>query len=795
MSRPSSLCQALLLALLASLGALRAQEAPPDRAAALQKRADDLAKKHKLVEAEKYYLASIEEHKKLVARRPGGSAPALALYRCQNQLARAQAGLWELARAKALLRATISSLEQLGASHPQDRAVRFELARSYRALSACDATADRPVEAVAIQARAIHVLEQLVKEDEPSAEHRKELIEVLISQGSHLMGLARHPESELAFQRAIQLARRFVADAPKASEPAPLLASACNAYALLVRESGRFAQAVALLQETIHIFERQEADHPDRPERWRDLPAVYRNLAQPLKFLNDPAGERAALRAADRLEEKLAKFPASRELVSDEEKVLASLQTLDLERLARQKGELERMLAKAEKDAKQCPEVPGYRWLLARVKVFLALQKLSGGAPETAQPYFREALALLAKLATDFPAIPKYRLAWAQGSNASGMAYLFAGDTAEAEKHLRAAHDGLAKLADAHPRAPKFRTALAEAFITVGMLEASRGKGAEAVKHLKAALAAEKKLADDFPASAEYRRHLAQGHVTLARHLASLGAYAEVEAALREGARLWARTVADFPAHHEFRMYWGDAHTQLGLFLAQHGRAREADEAYLEAIRIHQALVRDVPRDAPGHVALGRDYSYRAARLDDEKRHDDALTCYTRAIACLEAALGLEPGRRDWRFDLQRTFQERGFLYRSLNRTSDYERELQRAGEVAERLEPPLLRLSRANQQLQAGGLAGALKVADELVLDDGLSAGQWYELAELYAKLSAGLEGAEIKERTAGRAVESLGKALERGHKAPAAPAEAPAFRPLAGRGDFKKVVGTQRP
>jgi hypothetical protein len=121
---------------------------------------------------------------------------------------------------------------------------------------------------------------------------------------------------------------------------------------------------------------------------------------------------------------------------------------------------------------------------------------------------------------------------------------------------------------------------------------------------------------------------------------------------------------------------------------------------------------------------------------------------------------------------------------------AEYERDLRRAETVGERLGPALLRLSRARQRAEAGEVARALSDADDLFTDADLADDQWYELAELYAKLSELAEGAGPKERAAARAVEALGKALERGYRAPVPLAEAPSFRALAGRDDFKKVT-----
>jgi tetratricopeptide (TPR) repeat protein len=566
----------------------------------------------------------------------------------------------------------------------------------------------------------------------------------------------------------------------------------CNAYALLVRESGQYARAAELIREAAAALERLEKEHPDRPDYWHRLPMTYRNLSQPLRSLGDDAGVRLALREAERFEAKLARFPApAGGALSDEEKVIGSFQALDGNRLLGQGAEVERLCRAAQKKAEDHPDVPLYRTELAKAKVLLAFQRLSAQEAGAAQAHLRDAVGLFARLCADFPDVPRHRYSWADVSASAGVTSLLAGNTAEGEKLVRAGLDALAKLADEHPRAPLFRYQKRHVLCRLMTVKLAQGKPEEAAPHALASLALMKQMVEDFPACAQYRQDLAQDQIGLAGYLAAQNKHAEAEAALRETGRIWARAVADFPTNPEFRLFWGNTYTNLGRFLTGLGKAREADEAYAEAIRIHQRLVLDHPRDDAYLCALAADYSWRAGPMGAEGSSAESLARYSESIACLEAALALAPQRRQCRIDLQAGLRQRAFAYRSLNRMAEYERDLRRAEAVGERLGPALLRLSRARQRAGAGEVARALGDADDLFTDADLADDQWYELAELYAKLSELSEGAGMKERAAARSVEALGKALERGYRAPVPPAEAAAFRALAGRADFKKVAG----
>jgi tetratricopeptide (TPR) repeat protein len=631
----------------------------------------------------------------------------------------------------------------------------------------------------------------LVKKHPRRAVYRTELVEALTSQAGERMELARYQDAERAFRRALGLARRLAADAPGSPAAVGLLARTASAYSYLVREWGRYARSAEVLREVIAHLEALRAAHPDRPHYWRMLPTAYRNLAQPLDYLHDSAGERAALQAADRLEVLLAKLPGpDRPLVTDEDRLLGSLHLKDFDRLATQQGEADRVCRQAEQRAQAHPDVPVYQVALARAKVLTALRLLSGGAPAQVGPPLRDALAVLGKLAADHPDVPRYRHGLGDATVHCGTIYLLAGDAAEGQRCVRAGLDVLAKLADEYPKAPAFRYAHGQATVRVLMLKHSQGRAREAIRYEADGLAVLKRLAAEFPSCPEYRRQSAQGCITLGIHLSALGEAAQAEAAFHEGARLWARTAADFPSTHEFRLAWGSACASLGHFLSHHNKPREAEEAFGRAIRIHERVVAEFPRAAEHHFALATDHIWQAGLRESQKRLPAARQSYAHSIACLERAVRIEPRRRDWLANLQQVLRHRALLSQALDNGDDYRRDLRRSEEVGERLSPPLVRLSRAGELAGKGDLARARAEADDLFLDD-LAGYEWYELAVLYARLSGSARGAPGKGGAAARAVESLSKAIEKGYIGSVPPAEDSRFRRLARRADFKKLAG----
>jgi tetratricopeptide (TPR) repeat protein len=794
MVAPSSLSRVLLLTSLATLAAQPASAAAPpaDPACALALRARQLARRHKLAEAEQSYLAALRWLDRRAGRYPSEATCALAPCRYRNHLAELQVTMMKFTQARELLRATVASLHSLAARSWREPALRLELARAHRILGNCYRDSALPRQAAASEEKAIQILEKLVTEYPDGTQQRRDLVQALSKYGLGLMALARYQDAERALERALGLARKLAADAPKSPEEVELLTRACNDYAYLVREWGRYGRSVEILREIVERFEQLKVAYPDQPDYWRRLPAAYRNLAQPLSYLQDQAGERAALHAADRLERELARHPhAGEPLVTDEDRLLGSLSLKNFDRLAGQQEEADRVYRQAKRLVRQHPEVPGYRVGLARARILMALRLLSAGSRAEVGPPLRAALADLARLAAKFPDVPRHRRALGECTVHAGTIYLLAGHRAEGERCVRTGIEVLRKLADDYPQVPGFRYTQGLALARVLIMKESQGQRAEALSFEVAGLKILDRLAKEFPACPIYRRQSAQGHVTLGMHLVGQDDD-RAEAEFRTGVRMWAVAVSDFPAEQDFRQVWGNAWSTLGHFLTDRQKPAEAESAFAQAICIHRPLAEKFPQDSSVHFVLATDYVWQARLHENQKRLPAARSSYAASIASLERAVQLQP-RRDWLLNLQLVLRQRALLCQALDNGDEYRRDLQKSEEVGERLSPALVRLSRAAERARIGETVRALQDAADLFLDD-LPGDQWYDLAVLYATLSRSAKDVQGRQKAAARAVVALGRALERGHVNPVPPAEDPAFRALAGRADFKKLVGGGR-
>ena len=749
-------------------------------------------KKPEVTQEEKECLAALGQQQGQLARQPGDLSLRLAWCRNRIKLGEIRTRMYKFADARAVLADTASSLRVLADKHPKDPGPRLELARCLRQSGHCSHEAELLLEAADSLGQAARILEKLAADFPTRTDCREELVGVLAERGDVLMWLGRFPESEATYRRALQVARRLVKDCPRSPEQAKRLATVYNSYAFLVREQGRFSRAIELIREAIGTFRHIRAEHPDQPDLWCMLPILYRNLAQPLSYLRDSAGESTARREADRLDAQVARARSSEpEGHPFANGRLASeiITGGNIGRLSGGREEAETGLREAQQRLREHPDVPAYRCWAAGAEMCLAAQRLSENNREETLRHLRKSCDAFAKIATDFPAVPKFRLLHATTQNSVGLVCLAMGHPAESERQLRRAYDALGKLADDYPRVARFRYLLSTSLLQVARTRGARREQREAIQDLSRALAVMARLSRDFPACVQFRRHLADHHLTLAQWQAGVNDYVAAEAALRESLRLWAAIAAEVPSVPEFRIAWGNIQTNLGDFLSQHDRAREAAEAYAAAVRIYERLCADCPKDALAALGMAAPYSHRGRMWEAQKRPADALKDYSRALSTLETALRLAPHRRDWFADLKSVLELRASVLLTLGRQEEYERDTRRADEFQERMQDAQLRLIDLGLLVEGGELARARAGADDLATDESLSGPRWYELATLYAKLAAGEASVEKKESAAAAAVRALRKAREDGYKWATPLAKDPVFRPLASRPDFKDL------
>jgi tetratricopeptide (TPR) repeat protein len=769
-------------------GVTRAQPAAPTSGTeTLRREAKEWTEAGKYLEAEKLARQAVGECEKNAAERANDPTFLAECARCRNAVAEIHVRMCQFRQARDELVATAAALEQQISQKP-DAGLRLELARTQGLQAQRAEEMGRTDEAIASLDAAVALVRKLALEDPARPEYRLELVELLVQQGNDLMRLARWGEAEAAFEEAVKGARQLVSDAPS-PDAARQLALACDAHALLMREAGQFLRAVGLLRETIRVLSKLQAEYPDRPEYWRMLPSVWRNLAHPLQYQGYAGEAAAAQRTAARLEGQLSRLaPTAHSRLTEDDKIMTGLLANDLRLLAGKQAETERVLRQAQQEAEAHPEVVIFQTRLVAAKMAWAGQFMASGKKDLALAQAREALDVVAKLAAEHADVLKVCQLQATAWELTGFLYFSAGKRAEGEQQLAQALSQNEKLAQDFPGVPALRYRVAETRMKSALALGGAGETKAAARAFADSVAVLDSLAKAYPQSPEYRRQHAQATMSLGNLWRQDGAETEAEAAFRESVRLWQQAVADFPANEAFRFDLANTLEVLAAYLIRCGRAQEVAPILAEMVRIDQGLVKEFA-DQPGYrAALAHAYLSCGIFLDEQHQPASAVEYYTQSLAWLDSALQTNPRQRDWREATRVALKHRASALVLLNKRAEQEADEKRIAELDEALQSPALRLMRVQRRLADGKPAEALREADDLLGGGDLSGAQWHELAVVYAQAAAA--NRPDREALAARAVLALGQALEQGHDGPLSPDQEPAFRLLATRADFQKLA-----
>jgi tetratricopeptide (TPR) repeat protein len=756
----------------------------------LKQRVQSFLDEHKVHEAETLCCETIRAHEAHSAGHPGEVACTVQLLGCRNQLAGVQIRLYKFRETRESLTSTLGNLTRLAAEHPRDTAVRLELARTHELLGRRAFAAGLVHETANHLHEAIGILKPLEAENPRQADQGEMLVELLTHYAGHLMSLARYQEAETCYQEALQTARRRMAAFPDQPRAVLGLATACNSYALLVRESGNFPRAIELIREAIGLFEKLKKEHPESPEFWYPLPICHRNVAQPLADMQNANEAARSRREAIGVDAELERIPvAARKWLTEEQKINSSIQNGDYERLAGQQTEVDVLLRKAEEGIRNHPDAPVYRRQLSERKMLLAMPLLGRGAAEPVLQTVKEAVEIAEKLVAEFPDVPNYRMLFAVTSHQYGLGYLYFGQPAAAEPWLKKSSATFAKLAEEYPQLPDPRLKARDLTLSLIVLAKVQGRAADTRRYFTAAQGLTNSLIATFPRCPKFRREAALGLQMLGTELEAQHADEEAEAAYRESVAGLRQASKDFPTQPQFPLSLGDALKKLAGFLAEKGRFKEAESAHQEIIDLDRQLVRDFPKEPSYLTALGEVYFAVGQLKERQEQSPAAAEQYGSAIACLESARKLNPRNREWLSRLREEYTQRSYIELKLNRQAEYQADTRRAQELGELLDAPLVRVTRLNRQMTQGQVAAALEVADDLFQNTDLSGADCYELAGSYARAAGLIGDARERETAAGRAVELLRRAQDQGFRPWVAPQADAQFRGLAEREDFRKL------
>ena len=272
----------------------------------------------------------------------------------------------------------------------------------------------------------------------------------------------------LAYFRALR--ERLQVDRDTRPESLLRLAESMHEYAHLTDEIGDVQDGLRSHEESLAIWERLTAEHPEEADYRSGLATIQNCRGNMLSATGAPAEARKAYDAALAIQRKLADVH---------------------------------------------PTITEYQSALATNHNNLGNLLSATGAPAEARKAYEAALAIPQKLADAHPTVTGYQSALANSHNNLGVLLSATGAPAEARKAHEAALAIRQKLADAHPTITEYQSALAASHYNLGILLRATGAPAEARKAYEAALAIRQKLADAHPAVTKYTSDLATIHYHL----------------------------------------------------------------------------------------------------------------------------------------------------------------------------------------------------------------------------------------------------------------------------------------
>jgi tetratricopeptide (TPR) repeat protein/tRNA A-37 threonylcarbamoyl transferase component Bud32 len=521
------------------------------------------------------------------------------------------------------------------------------------------------------------------------------------------------------------------------------VAQAAYRVAVIEMRLNRKEESAAAYRTAAELYGRLAADSPGSPA-YRVAEASSRHMLGQL--LNDLGrrGEAAEqYRAALALREKLtADFPDRpeyRQAVTATRLNMAGVEEGAGPPAARA-GQLTDVLAAQERLVREHPDNPGYRDVLAAGRANLALDLLRQGKPEEALEQGRKALVIQEKLVADFPGERDYR------------------------QRLYRTHQYLA-----------------------AVYSARRDPG-KAEDHYRQALAIQLRLTDEFPAVPQYRQELAVTRVNLANDLIQRRKFKDGEEQYREAARLFEKLVAELSAERVYREQLLTTYLNLGIILDGTGQAAAAEAVTRTALGHLEKLAAESPAGGRWPLEFCKRCADYAKRLRGAGKPDESLPWYGKAIAAAGKVLRDSPGDRGTRHLLLDSHVGRATTLAGLGRFADALPDWDRALGLSPPEQRRTARVGRALALAHLGRAADAVDEVAGLEKAADLDAGQWYDVACVYALGAANVP--EKQAEYAGRSVEALRTAVKAGFKDAARLRQTRALDPLRDREDYQKLL-----
>ncbi len=233
---------------------------------------------------DKYAAKAVNQYERFVARRPADLSVAAGLARAHS-LHGVIVGQIRNVEGASILERAIAFHQRLVTENPSDRQHRFELAKTRLELGCLCWEAEDRERAKPHVEQAIKELEELLREASDNQEYRYQL-----ARGYNLLGNVQREtdveeEGEKNYNRSRDLAQRLVQEDPQKVVYLQVLSAPVHNLALIVKDRGDLAQALALFDQSLELDERARALAPYYPDLGNNLSIALLNKADTLAAL------------------------------------------------------------------------------------------------------------------------------------------------------------------------------------------------------------------------------------------------------------------------------------------------------------------------------------------------------------------------------------------------------------------------------------------------------------------------------------------------------------------------------
>ncbi len=412
------------------------------------------------------------------------------------------------------------------------------------------------------------------------------------------------------------------------------LASAYIRVGNITAQIGSRNDALAAFDDAVRVLERLVAEHPESAA-YRDQLASAINLRGNIhRGLAQPAAAEADFRRALALREKLvAENPQSATYQSPLVATWSNLGFVQgvLGRLDEAKVSYETAIALAEQVVAAHPENDRYASVLARTFNELGILERKAGRLQDAENAYRLAIEIREQLVRKYPQDREQAESLETNYNNLFVALVEKGEIVEAEAAFQQSVNFYQQQVEANPSVFEYRRELANSYNNLGAVQRMAKRFAEGQASLESSIRLYQELSEQHPGVGEYRTALGMAHYNLGVLHAVAGRADQAADAWTNANETYAAAVAMGYATIESLTGLGDTHGVLGHW-------REAAAAFTRAAEVSNDAWKPLYQAALLQLAVDDEAAYHdscerlLARYGDDS---DVAICVAVAMACM----------------------------------------------------------------------------------------------------------------------------------------------------------------